>query len=83
MHEPHLKNWDDLLGEGLLTPPVHFHARVMARVAQAAQSQRLEPVWQGSFRRAVQALAIAAAAIAGVMQLAQFGLGIWAATAAV
>ena len=84
MPEPLSKKWDDLLREGLLTPPAQFHASVMVRVAQAAQvSQQPEPMRQGRIRLVVQALAVAAAAIAGLMQLALFSLGIWAATAAV
>ena len=86
------KKWDDLLHEGLLTPPARFHASVMAQVAQVAQvaevaqaaqaGQQPEPKRQGHFGLAVQALAVAAAAIAGLIQLASFSLGIWAATAA-
>ena len=84
MPEPLSKKWDDLLHEGLLTPPAQFHASVMTRIAQSAQaSQRPGLMRQSSFRLAVQALAVAAAAIAGLIQLASFSLGIWAATAAV
>ena len=83
MPEPLPKKWDDLLREGILTPPAQFHASVMTRVAHAAQvNQRPEPMRQRRFRFAVQALAVAAAAIAGLVQLALFSLGIWAATAA-
>ena len=84
MPEPLSKKWDDLLQEGLLTPPAQFHASVMTRIAQSAQaSQQPGPMRQGRFRLAVQALAVAAAAIAGLIQLASFSLGIWVTTAAV
>lgn len=77
MPEALLKNWDDLLREGLVTPPADFHARVMAQVAmQAAPSQA------SRLRLAAQALALSAAAIAGLTQLAIFSFGIWSATAA-
>ena len=81
MPESPLKNWDALLREGLVTPPADFHARVMAclttRVAQLAV-----PVPAGRIRVAVQAVALAAAAISGLAQLAIFSFGIWSATAA-
>ena len=83
MPEALSEKWDDLLREGLLTPPAQFHASVMTLIAQSAQSnQRPGPMRQGPFRLAAQALAVAAAAIAGLIQLASFSLGIWAATAA-
>ena len=92
MPESSVKNWDDLLREGLVTPPADFHARVMAQVAlrpvpvqpQPAPPDRLPTTTatavQG-IRMAVQAAALAAAAAAGLTQLAIFSFGIWSATA--
>lgn len=80
MSEPLLKNWDELLQDGLITPPADFHARVMAQVMQ----QTLLPVAAppGRIRLGLQALALSAAAIAGLTQLVIFSFGIWSATAA-
>jgi hypothetical protein len=77
MPESSLKNWDDLLREGLVTPPADFHAKVMAQVALLPV-----PVQPGRVMLAAQALALAAAAITGLTQLAIFSFGIWSATAA-
>ena len=77
MPESSLKNWDDLLREGLVTPPADFHAKVMAQVTLLPV-----PVQPGRVMLAAQALALAAAAITGLTQLAIFSFGIWSATAA-
>ena len=85
MPESLLNNWDALLREGLLTPPTDFHARVMARLTSrltTPATQLAVPVPAGRIRLAVQALALATAAIAGLAQLAIFSFGIWSATAA-
>lgn len=77
MYEPLEKKWDDLLQDGFVTPPADFHARVMAQVVT-----QTEPAQPGRLRLAVQALALSAAAIAGLTQLAIFSFGVWSATAA-
>ena len=92
MPESSIKNWDDLLREGLITPPEDFHASVMAQVALRPVSAQPQPAQPGRLptatatavqgvRMAVQAAALAAAAVAGLTQLAIFSFGIWSATA--
>ncbi|MES2944709.1 MAG: hypothetical protein V4772_17725 [Pseudomonadota bacterium] len=103
MPESLIKNWDDLLEEGLVTPPADFHARVMAQVALLPVPVQPEQTWPNGLpapttaavpatvfglrgmqgvRMAAQAVALTAAALAGLTQLAIFSFGIWSATAA-
>lgn len=79
LEQPQTK-WDNWLRDGLVTPSVDFHTKVMARVAQLApQPVAARP---GRLMLAAQALALSAAALAGLAQLAMFSFGIWSATAA-
>lgn len=76
LEQPKTK-WDNWLRDGLVTPPADFHTKVMARVALipfAAPPNRV--------RLAAEVLAVSAAALAGLAQLAMFSFGIWSATAA-
>ena len=85
MPESSLENWDDLLREGLVLPPVNFCPQVMAEVARRVQLPA--PVQTGNnglqtMARWLAMLGAAAAGSAGLTQLAIFSFGIWSAGAA-
>jgi hypothetical protein len=69
------RDYEELLREGLLTPPEDFVQRTMALVA-AAVAPREQPThpW---VRDIAQWLALAGAALVGATQVVSYVFGIW------
>jgi hypothetical protein len=71
---------DDLLHSGIFDPPEDFTRRVMARVSELPPPEM--PGRVSRARERIQWIALLGAGLVGVVQLAAFMFGIWAASAA-
>jgi len=76
MHE----SFDDLLRQGLLTPPEDFTGRVMAAIAREAQATAPRARW--SLSRTLRWAALTGAATFGLSRAVSFALCAWTAGAA-